>query len=118
MVKKLLLFDKKEDRDEVINSLKNTPNKIIHDSGGRIMVIETREPDEEILRKVTRKVRLSSDQIPERILTDPNSTESLFIRSFNLRKSPQYQSKMASRLPPGEEPEEKELFEGSCTEDV
>ena len=64
MVKKMLIFDNKQDREDVINSLRNTPNKIIHDSGGRMMIIETREPDEEILRKVPRKVRLSSDHGP------------------------------------------------------
>jgi hypothetical protein len=102
-------------RSEVLNALKESGVRVQHDSGGRLLVVETTERTEEVLRRRMKGVKI----VPlegdiEESIGDLDPQDALFVRALVLRNSPAYRE-MKARQKPGETPEEQLLVSGPCT---
>lgn len=99
------------ERTRALNAISSSGAKVIHDSGGRFIVIETSRDAEEILGERMPGPRLVPvDEVDEDIkesVVDLDPTESLFLDSLRLRNSESYQEAKRQRPGPGETPEER-----------
>lgn len=97
-----------------MNTISSTGAKVQHDSGGRFMVVEVSDEEEKTLKKQlpgARIVALDSDV--KKVEADLDESESLFLEALKIRTSKSYrEAKKKSK--PGESPEEKAQFSGSC----
>ena len=117
MDKRLLVLDEKGGRIRVINVVTSSSGKVIHDSGGRVILIDTRGNDKEIIEKLPQGTQLvPADQDVKSSLVDLDPSESLFLDALKLRNSKNYRYAKEQQKP-GETLEEIELFSGPCTED-
>jgi hypothetical protein len=117
MAKKLVLLQREEDKNDIINIVTAEGGKIIHDSGGRIIVVETDGSEEKIRGKLPQGAALVSPEEDARSrFTELDPSESIFLDALNIRSSSNYRTAKRLRKPPGEEPEERKLLSASCTE--
>ena len=99
-------------RTRALNAISSSGAKVLHDSGGRFLVIEASEAAAAILRQRLPGARLVSvdedlEQV-QRSVADLDATESLFLDALKIRSSPTYRDAKRRRTP-GESPEEREL---------
>ena len=117
MDKRFLVLDDKGGRIRILNVVTSSGGKVLHDSGGRVVLIDTRGNDKEILGKLPQGSQLvGADQDVKSSLVDLDPSESLFLDALKLRNSKKYRT-AKQRRKPGETPEEIELLSGPCTED-
>lgn len=91
--------------------------KIRHDSGGRFIVVHVSDKSEKALLKLLPKARiLPIDSDLKELISDMDANEKLFFDALRTRASKKYRDAKMKRKP-GESPEEKELFSGSCVRD-
>lgn len=108
-------IEDKSERMRVMNAVTSSGGKVRHDSGGRLLLIDTLGNDEEILKKLPEGVRLlSAEEGAKESIADLDASESMFLDAVRTRISKEYRAKKEGQKP-GETPEEIELFTQSCT---
>ena len=115
MKKKLLVFKKTKDRDKVLDILAKYKVKIIHDSCGRVINLDASKLTKEVLCELPKETKVVS--LNENIkshLEKLESGETRFLNALSIRLSSEFKENRKKRKPFGMEPEEKELFTGSC----
>lgn len=106
------------DRIRTLNDIVSLGGKVRHDSGERLIVIDTAGLDEGVLQERLTGARLVSlDEDIEALVPDLGDHEELFLEALRIRTSSSYR-RMKKRQKPGESPEEKELFSAPCTPEV
>lgn len=101
-------------RTKALNAISSSGAKVRHDSGGRLIVIEVPEEAEKALTERLSRARLVPvDSDVRGLITDLDSTESLFLDALKIRTSKNYRD-AKKRRKVGETPEEKELTSGPC----
>lgn len=117
---KLLVLEGKMDRInriKAMNVVTSLGGKVRHDSGGRIILIDTLGKDKKILGKLPKGAKLVSvDQDVKSYKVDLDPSEILFLDALKKRNSKDYRS-AKKRQKSGETPEEKELFTAPCIEE-
>ncbi|MHA2423925.1 MAG: hypothetical protein ACXAEF_04005 [Candidatus Thorarchaeota archaeon] len=104
----------KIDRRKALKAISSSGAKVIHDSGGRLIVIEVPEEAEEKLDELLPEVRIESvDSDVRDSITDLDSTESLFLEALKIRTSKSYREAKKLRKV-GDTPEERDLVSGPC----
>jgi hypothetical protein len=101
-------------RANALNALAAVGARVIHDSGGRMLVVEIPERAEATLGERLPGVRVEAlETEPERIGAALDQSERLFLAALKIRTSPAYREAKRLRVP-GEAPEEILLRSGSC----
>lgn len=112
--------DKLQARVNRVRAMKEVQasGKVRHDSGGRLLVIDSYD-DDRILESLPPGSRIVS--IDERLADsmsdlaiDLDSSESLFLEALQIRSSERFREAKA-RQKPGETPEEQLMFTTPCT---
>ncbi|NNE21515.1 MAG: hypothetical protein HKN11_02785 [Rhizobiales bacterium] len=99
------------------NFMRSYGAKILHDSGNRVIVIETDREPEEIVQRLPKGVTITPPDKAAKAGKERNEHDELFVKALKLRASNKYR-RMKDQQVPGESPEEKLLVTGSCeTED-
>jgi hypothetical protein len=120
MVIKMVVLGAKDSRNKVIEIVTSEGGKVLHDSGGRVLLIKIEGTEERINEKLPQGTKLLStdqDEVARRSLSNIESSESIFLDALHLRRTPEYRDRKRNRRPPGEEPKEKELLSVSCTKE-
>ena len=108
----------KAERNNTIDNIKSQGGHIIHDSGGRLLIIEAGRVEDKIRNNLSQNTRMMNvDEINKNLLENLDNSESIFLDALNLKNTVIYQAAKRNRKPPGEEPEEKEMLLGSCMGD-
>jgi hypothetical protein len=103
------------DRIKTLNELTSLGAKIRHDSGGRLLVVDTTSVDEATLQERLSGARLVPIDADVRdSIQALDESESLFLDALKIRTSPEYRA-AKERQKPGESPEEKALFTAPCS---
>jgi hypothetical protein len=100
----------KIERSKALNAISLSGAKVSHDSGGRFIVIEIpEEAEQDIIKRLpgARLVPLDSDVT--NLISNLDSTESLFLNALKIRTSKKYRDAKKKRKV-GDTPEEKELI--------
>lgn len=102
------------DRIKAKNAVSSSGAKILHDSGGRFIIIEVTGEAEKVLIKSLPGVQLVPvDSDMSVTIKDLDSNESLFLEALKIRTSKSYRD-AKKRRKAGETPEEKDLLSASC----
>ena len=101
------------DRVKVLNEVASRGGKVRHDSGGRVVVINTADMDEAALTRVAGARLVPLDANVRDLLPDLDDNESLFVEALRIRMSPRYRD-LKARQRPGETPEEQALLSAPC----
>jgi hypothetical protein len=102
------------ERRRVLGTVAAAGARVRHDSGGRLLVIETSDRADETLRRTlpgATIVPLTAD-VADRV-PDLDPSDSLFVQALAIRQSPAYR-RQKERRKPGESPEERLLFTAPC----
>jgi hypothetical protein len=126
---KLLVLEEKEplrhrslgfklDRSKTLNAIKNSGAKVHHDSGGRLIVVNTEKVEKELMKLLPGAKLIPIDEKLSEAIADLDlePSESLFIEALKIRSSKSFREAKKKRKP-GESPEEKEMFSGPCVRD-
>lgn len=103
------------ERERVLSAIATTGATVRHDSGGRLLVIETSDEADAVLQRELPGARiLPVDEDVLRRVPDLDPSDDLFARALAIRYSSEYRERK-SRLKPGETPEEQLLITAPCT---
>lgn len=102
------------DRSKTLTALTSMGGKVRHDSGGRLIIIETSKKAEKELSKRMTGVRLVPlDSDVKDIISDLDPNEQLFLEALKIRNSKSFRDAKKKRKF-GETAEEKELTSAPC----
>lgn len=106
------------DRIKALNEISSLGAKIRHESGGRLIVVDTSGIDETTIEKRLSGARLVPlDADVKDSIQDLDENESLFLDALRIRTSPDYRA-AKDRQRPGETPEEREMLSAPCMPEV
>jgi hypothetical protein len=100
-------------RVKVLKEVSSLGGKVLHDSGGRLIVINTSEMDEALFARIPGARLVPLDASVKDLVQDLDENESLFVEALRIRTSPRYRD-LKARQKPGETPEEQALFTAPC----
>lgn len=125
-IKLLVLEEKKRSKDKrlgtrmertrALNAISASGSRVRHDSGGRLIVIETSSKAEALLLKLlpdAKVVAVGAEMKSALPKMDMDPTESLFVEALQIRNTKRYRDAKKARKV-GESPEEKELLSAPC----
>ena len=114
MTQSILCIEKRSDRVPVRNLLRRLGVRIVHDSGGRLMVIVAPDDSSSLRERLPYSAEvLPVGKIPAAILRDCDEHDTLFAKALKRRQSKDYREAKEARIP-GSSPEEQEIFSGIC----
>ena len=112
MQRSVLVFNEKIDRIRIKNRLRSLGVKVRHDSGGRVMVIDSDRDEKQIPQRLPKGVSLMpADKISAQPKKTMDHNEEMFLKSVKLRSSEKYRAMKAAQVL-GESPEEQLLMTG------
>ena len=103
-------FEFKIERSKALNVISSLGAKVSHDSGGRLIVIEIPEKaEQDVIKRLPGARLIPLDSDITNLISNLDSTESLFLNALKIRTSKEYRDAKKKRKV-GDTPEEKELI--------
>ena len=100
-------------RVKVLKEVLSLGGKVLHDSGGRVIVINTTKMDEALFARIPGARLVPLDANVKDLVPDLDENKSLFVEALRIRASPRYRD-LKARQKPGETPEEQALLTAPC----
>lgn len=117
MTHNVLCIESPSDRRVTRALLRRLGLGVVHDSGSRLLVIETPENPERLRERLPSGVQLlPMDKIPAALAREGDEHEVLFARALELRQSRAYREAKAGQVA-GESVEEQEIYSAPCMEE-
>ncbi len=104
----------RQDRLRILNAARAMGVRVLHDSGGQLLVLEAGDKTDELLKRLPKQAKaVAPDKLSEKLRKTLSPSEELFASALKLRLSKKYQDMKAAQIP-GESEEEQLLVTGSC----